>query len=436
MVAFSERDPELQTGITRQQTRGILIGLVFTAGVLCPPIPLGYGLPDVRLDEILLLLFVLGSLFQFPFVDLRAKHHRTTTLIFGLFALSITLSTVYASIFLKYRFNPRDLTEYFTLGLYGLAFVLAANWQKIGKDSLKRLGMVALAATYLIVLFGFAQLYNWAEINTWLTPRYTALIQMEGLIGGLHRTVGTFGNPNVWGFFMMMVLTFQVAWMYHQTLNFRSWKLYAQLGLLFLGLMALFMTLSRAAVLVMGIVLVYLSLSKLLRKRWSLEALGITLLIFLVTVGALFAAPQSFLFRMAEGAHFGTSSSVAGRIEQWGTAWVLIRQSPIFGWGTAKGFLTTIVDNEYILIWRRYGLIGLSIFITLWVHLARYAFQLLRREHEPVPQTLGQAALAISIGIIIFDLSSGIFYNLQVMPVYLLMMGTVRSWLTFKEAKW
>lgn len=435
MTSFSESGTGQHPLINFIHKRGALVWLVFTACVIGPPISLGHGLPDVRLDEILILFLVLSSLFKFPFVELRERHLRTTTLIFGAFAFSITLSTVYASIFLKYRFNLRDLTEYITLGQFWLVYVLAANWRKIGKDSLKRLGMVALLATYLIVLFGFAQLYNWVGINAWLTPLYTAPIQMVGLTGGLHRTVGTFGNPNVWGFFMMMVLTFQVAWIYHQNLNFRSWKLYAQLGLFFLGLIALFMTLSRAAVLVMGIVLVYLSLSKLLRKHWNTKAIVITLLMIVVTVAALLAAPQSFLFRMAEGTHLTTSTSVTGRIEQWGTAWTLIRQSPIFGWGTAKGFLTTIVDNEFILILRRYGLLGLGIFIALWVHFARYAYQLLRRERDPVLKTIGQAAFTISIGIIIFDLSSGVYYNLQVMPVYLLMMGTVRSWLTFKEAE-
>ena len=434
MVALPKNQLDQDTQSKLIQRRGILIGLAFTAGVLGPPIPLPLGLPDVRLDELLILFLIMSSLFNYPFVELRERHLRTTTLILGAFALSITLSTLYASLFLDYRFNPRDVTEYITLGQYWLVYVLAANWRTIGEDSLKRLGLVALAATYLIVLFGFAQLYNWAGVNTWLTPYYTAPIQMAGLIGGLHRTVGTFGNPNVWGFFMMMVLTFQVAWIYHQTLDFRSWKLYAQLGIAFIGLMALFMTLSRAAVLNMGVVLVYLSLSKLFRERWNTKAVVITFLMLALTIGAIFASPQSFLYRMAEGAHFTSSTSVAGRIEQWGTAWELIMQSPIFGWGTAKGFLTTIVDNEYILIWRRYGLIGLVIFCTLWLHFARYAYQLMRRAQEPVLKTIGQAAFAISVGVFIFDLSSGIFYNLQVMPVYLLMMGTVRSWLTFKEA--
>lgn len=415
--------------------RGILIGLAFTVCVLGPPIFLRQGLPAVRLDELLILFLILGSLFKFPLMELRERHLRTTTLIFGAFALSITLSTIYASLFLDYQFSPRDLTEYITLGHYWLIYILAANWQTIRKDSLKVLGVVALVATYLIVLFGFAQFYDWAGINTWLTPYYTGENQMAGLLGGFHRTVGTFGNPNVWGFFMMMMLTFQVAWLYHQTLKFKSWKLYAQLGLAFIGFMALFMTLSRAAVLVMAMILVYLSLSKLFREHWNAQAIAITFLVFVVTVAAVLTAPQSFLFRMAEGAHFTTSTSVSGRVVQWGTAWELIRQSPIFGWGTAKGFLTTIVDNEYILILRRYGLIGLVIFCTLWIHFAYYANRLLRRATDPILKTIGQAAFAITIGIMIFDLSSGIFYNLQVMPVYLLMMGTVRSCLIFKEAE-
>jgi O-antigen ligase len=54
----------------------------------------------------------------------------------------------------------------------------------------------------------------------------------------------------------------------------------------------------------------------------------------------------------------GTNASLLARFDMWGDAMDLFSRSPVFGWGPAKTSHPTVVDGEYFLLLRRYGVVG------------------------------------------------------------------------------
>jgi O-antigen ligase len=57
----------------------------------------------------------------------------------------------------------------------------------------------------------------------------------------------------------------------------------------------------------------------------------------------------------------GENTSLLARFAHWDAALNEFYLSPIFGLGPGKGTMTTIVDGEYFLLLRRYGILGTMI---------------------------------------------------------------------------
>lgn len=76
-------------------------------------------------------------------------------------------------------------------------------------------------------------------------------------------------------------------------------------------------------------------------------------------------APEKFFFRISQLGNIWDATSWQARIVKWKANYDIWKLSPLFGWGPGKMTMTTIVDNEWLLLLRRYGLIGVIIFI-LW----------------------------------------------------------------------
>ncbi|HZK10764.1 MAG TPA: hypothetical protein VFD10_00165, partial [Atribacterota bacterium] len=74
-------------------------------------------------------------------------------------------------------------------------------------------------------------------------------------------------------------------------------------------------------------------------------------------------APEKFFLRFNQLENISQATSWQARIVNWKVNYDLWKLSPLFGWGPGKVTMTTIVDNEWLLLLRRYGLIGVIIFI-------------------------------------------------------------------------
>ncbi len=115
------------------------------------------------------------------------------------------------------------------------------------------------------------------------------------------------------------------------------------------------------------------------------------------------SVPVSFT-GLAEGAPAGDGGdAVAG-----------FRRSPLFGGGPAKAEGGAAIDNEYLLVLGRYGLVGMAAYLWLWGLTAWRAVR------------AGVAAVAGGIaGLLLFSLVAGSLYQMQLMDVFWPLAGVL-----------
>jgi O-antigen ligase len=95
--------------------------------------------------------------------------------------------------------------------------------------------------------------------------------------------------------------------------------------------------------------------------RWRI--LGF--LIFCCVLIFIFFAigPEKILFRYAQLEAIEQASSWQARQTMWDANLELWQQSYLLGWGPAKASMDVTVDNEWLLLLRRYGIVGLLVFL-------------------------------------------------------------------------
>ncbi len=453
----------------------LFLGILLSA-MLLPSFPTIGNLPRIRLDEILLfgafginMLVLLSRGFKFNPDDLAAYRNRqgpamrAVNRVFLILTGCIIISNIYAAIFLQGSFSFRDLMEFVTIAKYYLVIALVVALD-IGVAEYKLIGKVFLAGLAVLMLLSWGQFLNPGNMNAWLTP-FFAPSHLDNLVNANPpRVLGTFDNPNVMGIFSVFTLCLVTSWYYFRTNGRQS----AVLLLVLAGLTIkmTFLTISRTALLGTAAVLCWLSLWALFRFRWNKGILIKVGLLFVLTILIFVTSPRDFTARINEATNVDKSTSAIGHLERWGSAWPAIEQSPVLGWGTAKNSMTTLVDDEYMLVTRRYGFVGLLAYLWLFLRPAWSAWRRARRAgsaangaasgedrdisrraagaganafptpdsdfrdpasgfRPPVSVLLAYAFTAATVAVFIYDVTAGIFYNLQLMTLYAIFMGLI-----------
>ncbi|MHB8125738.1 MAG: O-antigen ligase family protein [Desulfitobacteriaceae bacterium] len=431
-------------GITRtNQNKLLLIIGVMLSAMLLPSLEIHPSLPHVRLDDALIFGACAVNLFlcltrRFRSVNYsESSYHegqsrglRVVTQVFLLFFASIVISNIFAVIFLKISFGIRDVMEGVTLAKYYLAITLALSLD-LYEGEFNVLRKTFLVGFGVILLLSWGQFLNLANVNAWLTP-FFAQSHLDNLVNANPpRVLGTFDNPNVMGIFSVLMMTLFTTWFYFRINNRSSGViLFVVIGLI---IKLTFMTISRTALLATATVLVFLSLWAMFKFRCKKGILFKVGVLALLTLTIFFTSPRDFVSRMNEATDIKKSTSAQGHFMRMGSAFELIKQSPILGWGTAKSNMTTLVDNEYALVTRRYGVIGLVLYLWFFIRPVKsalwrvksvnsYVFEMGIKDYKTL---LSIAFTAGTLAILVYNLTAGTFYNLQLMTLVALFMGII-----------
>lgn len=404
--------------------RRVLVPLLVVA-ILFPYIRLPAGIPDVRPEFILVLvawgLLLLGQLATSHPIRIRRL---PTYKWFFLFALCILISTTYAALAKGQPVIWRDFWELAKLLQYFLIFTLVASLG-ISSANMKRYYKLALVVLLLSALFGFAQYVDLAGVNTIVSPYY-APTQMRGLL--VHgRVTGTTPNPNEFGALMVLASSLALAgglFLQERGLRLLSWGTLPIFGL------ALVLTLSRtalvslvlSAVTVLFLFLRHKGLKHKLRRVVALALFGC-----IVGLAVLPVVPEKAFFRFGQLAAFTEASSWQGRVENWKTHFALWKESPLLGWGSGKATMGTIVDNEWLLLLRRYGVVGLVIFLGLYGSLFLGLSRIRRIDSESSVTALAVALQGTLVGYALYMALAAVYHSLQLMPIVLLFLGLAHS---------
>ena len=432
-------------GITRSnESKLLLICAIILSALLLPSFEIHPSLPRVRLDEILIFgIFAVNlfyrltprfrsqSAYNYGLPDEGIKRAQlTVTKVFLLILASNVISNLYAVLFLDISFGIRDVMEWVTIAKYYLVITLALSLD-LQEYEFKILQTVFLVGFGIILLLAWGQYLNIANVNAWLTP-FFAQAHLDNLVNANPpRILGTFDNPNVMGIASVIMMILFVTWFYFRSSE--RIKTVLLLIVITLSIKMIFMTISRTALLATATVLVFLSLWAMFKFHFKKEILFKVGVLFILTMLIFFTSPRGFVMRINEAVNFDKSTSAQGHILRAGDAMEYIKQSPILGWGTAKNEMTTLVDNEYVLVTRRYGVVGLAFYLWFFLRPAKAALQKAKtlniyRSSIGIQEQkilLALAYLAVTIALFVYNITAGTFYNLQLMTLVALFMGII-----------
>jgi len=402
----------------------ILAPLLLVA-IIFPYIRLPAGIPDVRLELIIVLavwgLLLLGHLATGQPIRLRRCPAYKWFVLFG---FSIAVSMVYASFLRGQPLIGRDFWELAKVLLYFLIFTLVASLS-ISSTSLRRYYKFALITLGLSAFLGFLQYIDFAGVNQVVSPYY-APTQMRGLLVQ-GRIMGTTPNPNEFG--ALMVLAASLALSGVLFLQGRGPRMLCWGTLPIFGL-ALVLTLSRSALVALFLaaatVLFLFLRQKSLRRRLRRV---VVLVLFGSIVGAFIfqLMPEKAVFRFGQLGAFTEASSWQARVENWKTHFAIWTESPWLGWGPGKATMGTIVDNEWLLLLRRYGVVGLAVFLCLFGSLFFSLSRIRKANPDPSVVALTVALQGTFVGYVLYMGLAAVYHSLQLMPIFVLFLGLAYS---------
>lgn len=408
-----------------------LVVLLLVVSILSPSIRILDGLPAIRIELIVVLmawgLFLLGRLVAHCPQRLYASSAYKW---FALFGLSILCSIAYAALAKGYLPIGRDFWELGKLLEYFLIFAWIANLRITSAD-IERYYWIALIILFFSALFGFAQYLNLGNINAMVSPYY-APTQMSGLL--LHgRINGTMSNPNEFGALMVLAssLALSGALFFRRRISrFFSWLCLA------VFVLALMYTLSRSALIALAIAIVsVLSLYavKGIKAQEFRRLLLAILLLAIIGFVDLQLVPEKFFYRTSQLANITQAASWEARLGTWQLTLEYWKKSPLFGWGPGKGTMTTITDCEWLLLLRRYGLIGVAVFISWFGSFFFGLARIRRRSSAPATTALTVAMQATAVSYAAYMIPAVIYHSLQLMPIVLVFIGLAYSQLRGEE---
>jgi len=403
-----------------------IITPLLVASILLPPIRLPQGIPSIRIELIIILLaWMLLLLGHFAIGHPIKFQQNPVYKWFVLFGLAILLSMAYGVIVKGYSIIGRDFWEFGKLLEYFLIFALVANLD-ISPNEMKHYYKIALVVFLCSAFFGITQYLNLVNINATISPYY-APTQMGGLLAH-KRITGTTGNPNEFGALMVLAssLAFSgVLFLKKKTMRLFSWICFA------VFVLSIVLTLSRSAIIALTIAVFFIILFKypliLGIKRGIKKLLAIIPIIFLTILIIFKIAPEKFFLRVGQLENIWNASSWQARIVNWKVNYALWELSPLFGWGPGKINMTTIVDNEWLLLLRRYGLIGVIIFILWFANFYFGLSKICRVSSSTEVVALTVALQATLLAYAVYMIPAAVYHLLQLMPILLILLGLAYS---------
>jgi O-antigen ligase len=111
----------------------------------------------------------------------------------------------------------------------------------------------------------------------------------------------------------------------------------------------------------------------------------------------------------------GQNDSFNRRLEKIEGAYILFQQSKLFGWGIAKSIHITVVDSDYLLILRRFGLTGFLLIFSFII----YPFFLKNNENDPFITALKFLGIAFAI----IMTSNSVFHSYQAITAFIVLVS-------------
>ena len=332
--------------LAAQRATLVLLGLA--SAILLPGFSLHTGLPDVRIEQLLLPYAVFVLLVDWRQGQLEGLGYLDW--IFGGLVLSTLLSIVFAPLILHARLSGRDFYELLKLALYFGLYRLALSAYRNGNR--RRFAEIFSSRDSISAAFGIVQYFDLMQVNARLTPLFAPEHHLDVVVSA-GRVVGTIGNPNYFGIFcvLLALLALVSYWLWSpRGLTMPSAPLgmillaalLASVGLVMSGSRTALLALFAALLALLGFALVRYRFShRLLRLFSGMMALGLMLIL---SVGLVELYPHGrldYISRIA-GSAVGEDASIGLRLARWRSLIDSWRTPPRQAGGNRHPVLTTV----------------------------------------------------------------------------------------------
>lgn len=390
----------------------LIIFLAFIT-LLLPPIQLPSGLPEIRIEELFIYTILPFYIFtKFKFINSSAKLF--LILFFAFVGLQI-VSLLYGKFFMGVTVGTRDYFEIIKTIKYGI-LIGAISTLKISDVQLKNILLLISLFFLFVTIIGLMQYYGILGMDRITAPLYI----QERIYDVNRRMMGTFYNPNT--FSAALSIGFIIT-LLNLLINKEPTKRALFFFVCFMLLWSILLTQSRTglAVLVLGSI-VFFGLNSINNKQnLRLGLISISSFVLLAALVLSFASGDA-ISRYTSGLDVFNDTSFQLRLIAWYLNLQLFSQSVLFGWGPAKHQFTSIVDSEYILLLRQFGVIGFTInIIGFYLYPINRAFKFM--SDQSIRGAYNRFFIVGFLMFMISNLTNALFREIQFMDFWCLLIG-------------
>lgn len=386
------------------------------AAFLLPSINISDSIPVIRPGFAL-------SLFVFPLILLNKREtiNESTKSFLKLYLLFLgyqVFSILHGKFSQGVQIGYKDFVEIIRVGSYLIIILLFSNVKPTENKFRKFLWAINILFLNS-ALIGLFQYYGILSLDSITAPLYSS----ARLWHVNTRMFGTFVNPNTYGTFISIGITLAVSLLFFE----KKKSLKAGAFVIFLILFwTLVLTESRTALITLFAGLfVFVFVYNIWTKGDVIASIK-SLTAFIIVFAALFAVMSSALIdRFSTILNIMEDVSWQMRLFAWYINIKLFLQSWVFGYGPAFHQYTPTVDSDYILILRRYGVVGFISYLTLYIHPIRLAFRNLKG--SSIYTYFKIFMISSFVIVLIGNITNSLFHEMQFMNFWAVMIGILYS---------
>lgn len=398
-----------------QFSKTILMLILFVL-TLTPSTNFISGFPSVRGEDIILLSWLF---FVFPFIKHKlTTAHKIRLGFLGAFFILLPLS-IFNGIINGYEGSFSDFNQFIRLLKYISIYLLAVYvFSNASRTEILKLVDYILWLGVFVFLLSLSQYFNVLGLNE-IYVSYIAPTQYMTLVNNypFPRPVAMIGNPNELGFLFVIFSMLSLVMLMEKSRDVSKFKYSFFFTIYLLGVLV---TLSRGSLvaLVAG-VLVFFSWI-FLSSKFRVKIKILVVLFCIIMIGLLILnnplVYESFTWRFMTLLNVLEDASFSTRIDNWQENIGIIKQHPFLGVGPLRRTIFEYsADNEWILLWRSYGVVGVSLFMGLMMG---HLFSKCTNEVKAF-------SMAIIISIFVYMIPAAAFHSLVLFPFLLVILAIV-----------
>jgi len=382
----------------------ILYFLLFSL-ILLPWIKIGSASPEIRPEWVLLIIGLLVF-------HVGKKTIKSSVAYWSIaLAISFFVSTIYGMTFLNVSVDARDFFELLKPILYFLLYIFVAS-TSLSLIELKRFLKIAIL---IFSVAGAISVIQYFAPET-IRPILSLFTDSERIIiYAQARATGTMGNANDLGMLNMLGFALTLYTIKHKL--FGSGTSSVVMIIMALGVLA---SGSRTAFVCLLLVVIYFFYSEFNLSLKRVVALAVVFVTIYTVINLNLDVFQQSTKRYASINNLEEDVAWMSRLNGAIETLSLISRSIFFGYGpNKKEFLGSNIDNEYILILYRYGIIGIIVsggyFFALWRQ-----SQHTIRQSVPFLKSYSHFSTAILLASMAFAYTAGIYMSFRLMMLLVL----------------